>query len=123
MKITAKLLDHDTATKFGHASGPCVSPPEEEYRTETWEVTILLHPDEDSWDDITNILGDPEAYAIPAIENETGLDRWEYEDGGEHDLKFQSPRLPREYGSLVFTFGIVATQPFRHTGGLYERIA
>jgi len=123
MKITAKLLDHSTATKFGHASGSCVSPPEEDYRTETWEVRMTFKYPDDSWDDISDILqGRLDDVARPAIDRETDLEAWEYNDDKERDLRFDPPVLLSEYGTFVFVLGIIATQPFRRTGGSYERI-
>jgi len=122
MKITAKLLDHDVATRFGHASGPCVSPPEEEYRTETWEVTFVFRADEDPWDAIGDVLDDPHEATKEEIGPQTVIESWEFDDFGVADLRFVSPDEPGEYGSLIFTFGIIATQPFRRTGGSYERL-
>ena len=121
MQVTAKLLDHDVATRFGHASGPCVSPPEEDYRTEEWEVEFLLLPAQDSVDEIADILNDPQEVAHSTIQEATDMEDWEWDDK-VFSLHFQSPKQPDHYGALLFTFGIVATQPFRRTGGSYERL-
>jgi hypothetical protein len=55
-----------------------------------------------------------------AIRGETTIESWEF--GEDEQYWFESATRVGSWGVLVFRVNIVATQPFRRIGGLYEQI-
>lgn len=95
IKGTATIIDTDILGRWGHASGPCISPPEEDFLSADVEIKIDLNQ-------LKNLdPGFTEGFDTTVIST---------------DLKFDT-----ETGTLIVSLSLEGYMTIARRGGLYEK--
>ena len=91
------LIDEDSSVAFGTAGGNALTPPEKEYGTAYFSITI----DAEHFTELSPKLG-----------SEVEIDE-------EHD----NPNVSLKNGKITITLNLIGKEPFSSTGATYDHIS
>lgn len=113
MNVISAKVEREIEPTYGHASGPCIDPPEKDFRVEYWTAIVQLD-EKETVEDVKELLSDKvEVYDRFLLETELPfyLDLLQVEIEG-----------PNDRNQLTIKVRVQDSQPCRQWLGTYEKV-